>query len=1573
MSFLDDFFGGNTQTTTTSQTPNPWAMGNYQDLYNQAMGVSNNLRNAPGQYVAGLDPTQWAGIAGINGAQGVANPYFNMGMGALTSGFNTSTGGLGYLPQAAGMIGQAANQYGNANNYLGAAQGQYGNANNYLGQAASQYGNTNSMIAQAQSGLGAAMPYYQRGANLADAGTGSVAAERVTPGSVAAGSVSPTQFSGDALNQYMSPYQRNVIDATQEQFNHADAVQSNNLLGSAIRSGNAFGGDRAGVAAAEMARGQRAAEAPTIAGLENQNYAQALGEFNNQQGVGLGAQQFNATTGLGAQEYNVGTGLGAQQFNSTQGLNAQQNNMARLLQASGQYGSLGSGVAGIGSSMGSLAGLSSGVASGMGGLGSAAAGIAGGMGGLGSTASGIAGGYGGLGSQYGNLANIQSGIGTAQGGFGTQMGNMGTAAQNAALAGPMAQLYAGQIPQQNYQQQLNSQYQAYLNSIGVPGLQTMSPIVQGLGGLSGGTGSTTSPGPSMLSQIGGLGMTAAGAFMGMPISPNIFGGFNGSSGGGAPSGGGYNPYAPAPNGPGSWGPMRSADGGRIDGSINDIPLDVLSSKIAPALQAMHGPGIPHPPGAHPTSAGANQMQTAAPALLKGLRTYATNSAPDGGGGVGGVDGYADGGSPIAPNYADRFGGGTLGGPGGQTPSSAYGPVTAPPPQPYMPFGAGGYGGSPYGYGGSPFGGYGGSPFGGGFGGGGGWGGGWGGGAQYGNASAPPPQSGGYGGWGGGSSYGGGGYGGGGFGGFSPFGGGGYGGGYNGGFGSYNGQSSYGQGYGAPQGYGMPQGRGYGGPPQGYGQQGYGAPQGYGGGFGGGGFGGGGFGGFGGFGGPSFTGGWPGGSGGGWGGFGRPQQQSQPDQPSSPQSFTNWTPAGDRPLAQQPQDLIGQTPATPPPTGGGSSDDATLGQGQSVTNWTDANGRPPVTGLDPSSQPPGQSFTNWTDANGRPPAQPQSNYQLGNIPGDSSSILAALPQGLRDRIAQGPGAFALGGATFADGGSPDDDVVNIDAADIGGMPQDVPRAAMAAFRANPGFGRNLDPDKGGLGGGSGPIRPLMDAPSGGPGLAGGSPPMGGVGLGTASPSPTMGSPNIGQAIMAAGLGMMAGKSKFALSNVGEGGLAGLKNYQDQQTQAREQFNSDLRAKQLGDAAEQHRQQIARETARDTETARHNVSLESNQSAQRKYQERQADLKQAQPVQIPSNFGSRAAVYDPKISGYRYTDTNEPVVPSGDARTENNAPSGNPERPFQGTKANLGTMQKAMDLGIHGQAMVDAIPPDMRVLEAVANYEAPITTFTKMGKLGGGMNQAQALNLVRAINPDYNQNYYDLQKKTLNNFYANTAPNSPVVQSRAYNTAVGHAGELAEAVNELHSIDPGGLTGIFAAAREKNIPFVSAMAAEAERRMASGTATGTPWAKIAAITPLYVGETTKFYSGSSGSEHEKERIGAPLQANRSMPEFLAALQTQAHMFKSKTDPLEQEFRDALDAPGLKEYGTAKPHKEWVATKEHAANSLKRIDELAANAGVKATGAISPRDKQALDWAVANPRDPRAAEIKKRLGVP
>lgn len=101
------------------------------------------------------------------------------------------------------------------------------------------------------------------------------------------------QFSPGAVSQYESPYTQQVVQATENQFNNQNAQQQTQLAGSAISNG-AFGGDRASVAAGVLGGQQQLAEAPTIAGLENQGYSQALGEFNTQQQSQLGANEANS-------------------------------------------------------------------------------------------------------------------------------------------------------------------------------------------------------------------------------------------------------------------------------------------------------------------------------------------------------------------------------------------------------------------------------------------------------------------------------------------------------------------------------------------------------------------------------------------------------------------------------------------------------------------------------------------------------------------------------------------------------------------------------------------------------------------------------------------------------------------------------------------------------------------------------------------------------------------------------------------------------------------------------------------------------------------------------------------------------------------------------------------------------------------------------------------------------------------------------------------------------------------------------------------------------------------------------
>lgn len=108
----------------------------------------------------------------------------------------------------------------------------------------------------------------------------------------------------------------------------------------------------------------------------------------------------------------------------------------------------------------------------------------------------------------------------SQGAFGEA--NLGNESLNTTLSGANAQLAAGQQQQAQTQSTMNIPYEQFLAQQAYPFQTTgwLSGISTGVGGSSGGTGTTTSPGPSTASQLGGLGLAGlglsnSGAFSGL--------------------------------------------------------------------------------------------------------------------------------------------------------------------------------------------------------------------------------------------------------------------------------------------------------------------------------------------------------------------------------------------------------------------------------------------------------------------------------------------------------------------------------------------------------------------------------------------------------------------------------------------------------------------------------------------------------------------------------------------------------------------------------------------------------------------------------------------------------------------------------------------------------------------------------------------------------------------------------------------------------------------------------------------------------------------------------------------------
>jgi soluble lytic murein transglycosylase-like protein len=136
------------------------------------------------------------------------------------------------------------------------------------------------------------------------------------------------------IQQYYSPYQQDVVGATEAQFNNQNAIQQQQVLGNAAAQG-ALGGDRTAVAQSVLAGQQQAQEAPVIAGLENQGYTQALqtaaGQFQQnpeQAAYGIAnTGQAIENAGLTGANAQVGAGTLEQQTQQAQDTAAYQQAM----------------------------------------------------------------------------------------------------------------------------------------------------------------------------------------------------------------------------------------------------------------------------------------------------------------------------------------------------------------------------------------------------------------------------------------------------------------------------------------------------------------------------------------------------------------------------------------------------------------------------------------------------------------------------------------------------------------------------------------------------------------------------------------------------------------------------------------------------------------------------------------------------------------------------------------------------------------------------------------------------------------------------------------------------------------------------------------------------------------------------------------------------------------------------------------------------------------------------------------------------------------------------------------------
>lgn len=384
---------GSKGSSSSSFTPPPEVVAAYKEALGygrEAMGQ----QYAPytGEITAPLTPTQESGIYNVNRAVGAAIPYF-------------------------GKATELVDQYTKTPVTV-SAPGQ-------LSQA--------SQLAAGATGV------------IAPVASPEIAKATQMYGGMAGKTITPEQFSQSALQEYMSPYTQAVADATFRNLREQQTQEQMGLRGGAIRAG-AFGGDRAGIAAANMARQQDLATAQAMSNIYNQGYSQATGLFGQQQAINLAAQQTDAARQMQVAQQLAGIGAQQQGVN----LSARQSDAARQLQAAQQLSAIG----------------------------------------LQQQALDV------QAQQTNKIAQLQA----AQ-----QMAGLGTGLQSSVLQGAQAQLAAG-AQQQAAQQAINSgYYNQYLAAQAYPYQQAQffANLATGVGGQMGGTTTGTPAQPSPVGSIFG--------------------------------------------------------------------------------------------------------------------------------------------------------------------------------------------------------------------------------------------------------------------------------------------------------------------------------------------------------------------------------------------------------------------------------------------------------------------------------------------------------------------------------------------------------------------------------------------------------------------------------------------------------------------------------------------------------------------------------------------------------------------------------------------------------------------------------------------------------------------------------------------------------------------------------------------------------------------------------------------------------------------------------------------------------------------------------------------------------------
>lgn len=416
-----------------------------------------------------------------------------------------------------------------------------------------------------------------------------------------------------------------------------------------------------------------------------------------------------------------------------------------------------------------------------------------------------------------------------------------------------------------------------------------------------------------------------------------------------------------------------------------------------------------------------------------------------------------------------------------------------------------------------------------------------------------------------------------------------------------------------------------------------------------------------------------------------------------------------------------------------------------------------------------------------------------------------------------------------------------------------------------------------------------------------------------------------ALTMAGAAMLASKSPNFGVGLGEGLAAGMNTYaQLKGTEAEQRLNQqklDLAAKKLSQEADHwEKDYAAKMMPYQGKMTKAQELQEARENRRQQLDEQKQTLEASKPFKIGSNFygdiyGIRSKdgsiiPLDQRTGLPRYDAARPPGVsmeqpqgspfrqqpPITNAGTPQNSPAARLIQTAEEPKL-PGGMEPPPEADVRNQEVLDQIgkedPHLGKLVKGLADYEINPNSLS----IRGG-HREKILALVKDYDPSYDQTLYNAKQRAVTEFFAggNTSPAGILTNG---NTAILHLGEMYDLVDKMHG-QPGVISQGLDKAALAGIPFVSYVASQLRNAALKGTPEGAALTDFMTAKQRFTEEVTKFYSGSTGAEAERDRALKLLDEAKSPTELKSNIKTDLKLMRDKVEQMQGRLIGAM-GPG------------------------------------------------------------------------